>query len=499
MSNHNIIETLNEDIIAKRENRTFLYKLQGVIYNPSIVFIIFFIIMLGLFSKVTMQVGDDQFFAAMHLKYSLPEYLVMRYQTWSGRFLCDTLLYYFTGTAQFLWKWLCAVSITITAFIIYRFVIFARKMGEIEKTVFAYLSCFSVALISSTILDTSAFWITGALVYLVPFTLSLIAFVPFFYTLQNKDYFPKKMAFLYLIPAILTAVSDEQISLCFTSFSLLILIFLLTKKRRVPAVLWTIFISSLILQIISFTAPGNTNRMNAEINYWFPTFRQIGIYSRISLYLHFLLNTIINQWYLLLLLLWLITAILLLKNNSSGISRILAYISFFFAFLMGLRFIHPLDSDISQVFSNYYNKLFEFHYLTRSSLFLPSYFIPYMIWSTAILIIPISLFLIFKKTNYSLFYICIYLAAMASITIMTISPTIYASAGRTSFPSNMLLIFLILLLLRHDGLVKDFALPIMIIAMLKLLMFYSSWFIDGYQLSYGVLNTREIPFVVLGK
>ena len=394
-----IDETTEKPIRVKSGIRTLFENLIRGIGHPSIAFILFFFIMFGLFSIVTLQTGDDKYYAGMHLKYNLLEFITIQYRTWSGRTFCDALLYYFTGPAQYLWKWFCAICITISAFIIYRFVIFERKMGDTERTAFAYLSCFSVILISSTNLNPSVFWITGSLVYLVPFTFSLIAFIPFFHTLKNTDYSPNKMVFLYLIPAILTVFSDEQISLCFISFSLLVLIILLANKKRVPVVLWTIFISSFIFQIISLSAPGNTIRYNSEIVSWFPAFHQISIYSRISLSAHFLFNTIINQWYLFIFLLLIITAILLLKNTPSGFSKIISRLSFFFAFLIGLRFIQPLDTDIMQEFEIFFKKLFVFNYLTKSTLFVKGYFIPYAFWSIAILIIPLSIFLIFKRRN----------------------------------------------------------------------------------------------------
>jgi hypothetical protein len=503
MINHNISETPNDSIIKKRKIfgetlEVFISKMQRIISNPSVAFIVFFILMFGLFNMVSLKAGDDQAYAKSYLTFSLPEFLTMRYHTWTGRFFCETLLYYFTGPIQFLWKWLCASGITISAFVIYRFVIFAKNMGEKEKILFAYLSCFSVMLINSNNLVPSVFWTTGALNFVVPFTFSLIAFIPFFNVLKNQDFHPRNAAFLYMIPAMLTAVGNEQISLCFISFSMFVLIFLLAKKRKVPAVLWSIFISALVLQIISITAPGNIVRLHTEIGLYFPTYNQISIFRRISLSLHFLLNTIINQWYLLLFFVWLISAKLLLKKNASGISRILASISLFFAILIGLRFILTIDTGISEEFNIQYSKLFEFHYLTRSTLFLPENFIPYAVWTIAIIIIPLSIILIFKKSDYSLFYICIFLEVMASITLVTFTPSLYVSSGRTSFTSNMLLIILILFLLRHDSLLKDFALPIMVITLLKLLMFYSSWFIGGYQLFFGVIDTREIPFLVFG-
>ena len=498
---------MNHEVVGKNIRKTtslknrlclWLFQFRGILKSPPVAFILFFIIMVGLFSLVTAQEGDDLSLGAAHLQYSLPGFLADRYYTWSGRFLNETLCYYFNGQAQYFWKWLCAVSITTSAVLIYRFVTYGRKLDEMEKVLFAYLSCFSVMLINSSVLSSSVFWMTGALNYLVPFSMSLIAFVPFFDALQNADYQPSKLTFLFLAPAVLTVIGVEQSSLCFTTFSLLVLIFLVIKKRKVPAVLVTIFIFSVIFQIFSLTVPGNAVRYAEGITTWFPAFHQISTFDRLAVSLHFLFNTIINQWFLLLLLLWLATAVLLTRTKSTWLSRLVAYLCFSFAFLVGLRFILNLDPGVSKNFGLLYNKLFEFRFVTKQFLFAPKFFIPYAVWGLAILIIPIAIFLIFDKTKYSFFYTSIYLAALASIFLMVLSPTLYASAGRTSFPPNMLLILLFLLLLRHNGLVRDFAVPILIIVALKIIMIYSNWLIDGYQLDYGVLNTQGIPFAVLG-
>lgn len=484
---------------AQNKIRTIFSTVFRALHHPAVAFILFFIIMLVFFGWVTVQEGDDVTFSAMHLKYTLPEYLTMRYQTWSGRFSVETLFYYFTGPLLFLWKWLCALSITVSAFLIYHFVTFARKMEQGEKLLFAYLSCLIIGLMSSANLIPSVFWITGALNYLVPFTVGLIAFIPFFHSLKDEAYSPKGFSLLYLIPAVLTVTGAEQISLVFTCFSLIVLVYLLVKKRKISRVLWGIFIVSLIFQVISLTAPGNAVRFSSEINTWFPAYSEIPLLSKIILSLNFLLNTMINQWYYLLPFLWLITGTLLLKNHPSKVAKVIAYISYFYAILMGLRFIAPLDSFISQAFLENFNNLFHFHYLARDTFFRPDYFVPYLVWIPAILLIPISIYLIFKKTNYSLFYVLIYLAAMASIILITFSPTIYASGGRTSYVPEMLLALLILLLLRHEGISKDFALPMILIALFQLMMLYSSWLVGGYKLNYGVLNYQEIPFMVIGR
>lgn len=471
---------------------------QGIL-NPAIPFLLLFLLSLLLFSQVKIVAGDDEIFAAMHLHYSLPQYILMRYQTWSGRLFIEALLYYFTSPAFFLWKWLCALSITASAFVLYTFVHFGRNLSRQENFIAATLSCCSFFLINSAILSPSVFWVTGALNYLIPTTLGLIAFLPFFFSLQKENYQPRKTLVLYLAAAILTALGEEQVSLCLVGFSVLVIVYLFYTKRKISKSLWIILAVTLVFQIFSFTAPGNELRAASEISRWFPGYNAVSIATKLNLSAFFIINTLINQTYLLFLLLWLILGILLWKKAPTINFRILSCLSFLFAGLMALRFVNPMDTTILGTFSETYAQLFNFQFLMPGFLSRPDQWSLYLLWGIGLLLIPVSIGALFKKTKTSFFYIFLFLAAMASLLVITFSPTLFPSGGRTSLVSDTLLILLILLLLRENGLLKAFAAPILAVALFRVFMLYSTWRAGGFQLWYGVLDTNGIPFMVLGK
>ena len=473
-----------------------LVKLWELLTRPASIFILFFIIMLGLFSLVRLQRGDDRAYAGAYLQFSLPGFLAEEYQSWSGRVLTDILFYTFAGPALFLWSWLCASSATLCAVIFYRFVTYNREMTSSEKSLFACLSAGGIALVGSPVLFPSVFWITGALVYLVPFALGAAAFLPFFYALQDEKYTPPLIAFLYLAPAALAVLGSEQSALCYTAFCLLALIALLIRKRRIPAVLWSMFGVSVIFQIFSLTAPGNAVRQAEEIIKWFPTYRELGLFNGLAISLHFLFNTILDEWFLLLFFVWLLSACLLLRGNPTRIAKTVAWISFGLAFLIGSRLLFSLDDAMTNSLGILYKQLATFHYLTKANIFQPAAVLPYMLWGLGLCLPPVSIFLIFKKSGLAFFYSAIYLAALAAIILMVFSPTLYASGGRTSFVSNMLLVLLILLLLRHSDLLKYFTAAILLIAVIKILMLYAYLGKNGYDFIDGTLSTKGIPFKV---
>jgi len=465
--------------------------------SPFPAFMIFFLFMLGLFSMVSLQEGDDLYFATMHNSFTLPDFLTMRFQTWSGRVFGETLFYLFIGPWFGLWKWLCALSATASAFIMWHFVTYKTFLGNKTKILFAYVICFSIGLISRENLSTSVFWVTGALVYLVPFSVALIAFLPFFKSIKDEKPVNSPVSLFFLIPAVLTAAGQEQISLTYTLSSLVVLIYLFTKKRKPSRVLLAILIGAIIVQVVCVMAPGNFRRFSSEINTWFPAYNEIQILSKLSLSGTFIFNTLINQWGLILLFLWITCGYLVIKAKRSTSSNVLGVILFLYAILT----VYPLiqsDGSAQNGFSAILTSLFNFHYLTRSTFFRTEFFVPYLVWGIGILLIPFSINWVFKGTKYNLFYLLIFLASILSILMITFSPTIYASGGRTSFVSCMLLILLIMLLLRHENAIWLIGIAILAVSLRNLIRLYVYWSKDGFGLIYGTLDEKEIPFMVLG-
>ena len=179
-------------------------------YCQFLPFIFFFALMIGLLSLVSIQEGDDVYFASAHLNYSITEFLLMRYHNWSGRFFSEILSYLFTGQLLFLWKWLCALCLTANAFIFYYLVNYNKTVERKLKIRFAYLSCFIIFLISSSILNSSVFWITGALNYLVPFTFGLISIIPFLRSVIDNTYRPNALSIIFVVTSIFAVTGSEQ-------------------------------------------------------------------------------------------------------------------------------------------------------------------------------------------------------------------------------------------------------------------------------------------------
>lgn len=83
--------------------------------------IIFFILMLVL-HLIMGFLGDDVKFAKVLPKYSILDFMVLRYNTWSSRVIIESLLIVLTRQNILLWKIMDTVLYTIGVYLVIRFV-----------------------------------------------------------------------------------------------------------------------------------------------------------------------------------------------------------------------------------------------------------------------------------------------------------------------------------------------------------------------------------------
>ena len=471
---------------------------KKILLSEATAFIVFFILMLILFSKVPIFTGDDEIFAAISLKYNFLEFISERYWYWSGRLFSEALVYLFTSRLFFLYQWLCAALITVCSFSVYKWITAAKEMRPSHKLTFAYISCFGFALISSSILSSSVFWVSGSLNYFVPFTFGIIAFTPFVFALKNIDYKPG--IFLktgFIASAVFAAFSQEQVSLCLFAFSAFSIAYLLVKRRKLSRFLISLLIITTVCMIVSLSAPGNSIRYEASVVQYFPQFEQIGFSARMAVSAHFCTNMLINQSCLPLMFLWFIIGSLLFTRKKSVLSKVISIALITVAIIMLLRFISPADFVFSR-FTGLLSPLFTFNYLTWQSIRIPSVFFPYLFWGIALLLIPAGIILIWGKSKETFFYGLLYLGAIATFALISFSPSLYVSGGRTGYIGNMLLILLLYFLLTHYNKFPRIAAILICISVLKLILLFTLWHTSGFELWYGVMDTQNIPFIVMG-
>jgi hypothetical protein len=461
-------------------------------------FIICFFVMLYLFNRVSIQPGDDVIFSQMANKYSLINYIEMRYSTWSNRITTDVLLYYFSGEITFLWKWFCALIMTFGSYKLYTIIIKTEKNNYEINILYRYLCCFGFGLISSTVLSSSIFWITGSINYLLPLSFGIIAISPFMYKLYDKEYEPNWISkIIYSLSTIMAAFGHEQVLVCLIIISMISIV-ILYKNNNINKLLYILILIDALAILMLIISPGPKLRYQENVNYYFPKFDTIGLAARIKLSICFTLQSLLSQSYLLLIIIWYALGIRLLRNNNIY-KKILGNINIIFSILLSMNFIKPIDVNVVSWIINIYDKLYIIRYLTTESLRDYTNIIPYIIWTVGIIIIPISIIIGCNKKTLTLYMILIYLLSLFLIIVLSLSPTLYATGGRGTYISNMLLLILMIILLYTN---KPNAIPlfaIILVAIIKIIMIELTWNIVGYHLWYGVLDIKNLPFQVMGK
>jgi hypothetical protein len=469
---------------------------KEIVFSPILIFAIFAVFMFIMFSRVPLMPGDDLIVAEMHLKYSLPDYMAYRFNTWSGRVFGDSMNYWFAGEFYFLWKWLCTGMIVIASFTIYKWVTWKKEMSLARKCLLAALCCFGFGIINSNILSPAVFWVTGALYYLIPFAMGVVVFTPFVFSLKDASYKPKNwMKVISIIFAIFIAFTQEQVALCLVAAAAVTLIYLFIKNRKINVFLLILTLVTAVCIAISMTAPGESLRFAANVG-TFPLFQLMELKQRLAVMAHFTMNTLINQTYLPLMFLWFATGWMLFKKTEKKALKTLAVISLAVSAIMFLRMVNPVDSNVFGSYTQTFQQMFTFNYLSPQSLQSASQIVPYVFWGVSLLLIPVNIWFIWGKSERSFFYTLVYIAAIASVVVMTFTPVLYFSGARTGFLPNMLFLILLYFMIAYFKQLKGLAGLIILIAVIKLAVLFSMWNTTGFTLWYGVLDTSSIPFKV---
>jgi len=87
-------------------------KIQKQIIFEVLVNLLFFVLFLSFFRYVLFQPGDDQIFIDLRQRFTLGNFLLTYYNTWSGRVINNFLIYIFARHPIVLWQLFMALILT---------------------------------------------------------------------------------------------------------------------------------------------------------------------------------------------------------------------------------------------------------------------------------------------------------------------------------------------------------------------------------------------------
>jgi len=451
--------------LSQVKNNNLMKSVKQIIQSEFFPFLILFIAMIILHKFVFLW-GDDIYFSSVPQKYTLPGYLNWRYLTWAGRVSAEGTVFFIFKDGAKLWRIINPMFIVLFAYSISRLVTDRNLWDQKSRRSINWFICLGWLYISKEILWESVFWVTGSVYYLWTVTAGLIALLPFKDAVAGESK-SSRFNVIYIISAMFAALGQEQISLIIVVFSIIINIQLYIKHKKVQKILIIESVIIILCFLILYLAPGNYVRIHSEINTWMPNYP---LYDKFEIGfsgVRWLLDCIINRSRLMLLMLTILLGFLVFfkyKGIRSGFFTVIPFIGsilLFLAILLSIYVVVPdfmvgkvhfpeiyysTGTSVKKLLFNFYMELKLYNIKT----------IKFIVWPVFIFLIPFYLFMLYKFTLKSFYYILIYLAGICSAVILFFSPTIYASGYRTIFIMNVSLFLVFIFLLKDiKGLLKN--------------------------------------------
>lgn len=431
-----------------------------------IVFLLFYLMHL----KITLVPGsDDTWFTDASENAPFLEWIINRYMTWSGRLFPDTMLYLLLDEYLWFWRILNSIFFMILAYGLVRLI---KK--DVNRTEF-FLALIVVGYVSEAVLKSGLFWITGTMNYLWPIALGVVAMIPFANKIiQNEIELSNKNFLIYIISGMIASISNEQVALCMSTFSIISLIVNYMKNKQIDKRL--LFLTSVILigTCILIFAPGNALRWQSEVERWFPGFDQFSLKTKMHIGIIWLYEQLFVVMRNIILLLSFTVFILFYKEKDLSINSNIFYV--FSALLFVVLASVILNMNVFyhfELINSYSISQNLFHPWKIDIGFLIALF-PYLFWTLFIICLTI---LILKKSSNPFFIFLCLAAAIVTLVVMFFSPTIYASVERPLVISSVLISFVIIRLMIENDFLKN-KLHIIILSgfpLLNLLHILKNW------------------------
>ncbi|MDO6405282.1 DUF6056 family protein [Pantoea phytobeneficialis] len=353
--------------------------------------------------------SDDQYFISIFNSNHIIQILVERYFTWTGRFPIELLM---TTTISFkaFWKIGVPLAVIVLCFSLSRIV--NKKVSVISFAITLGL----FATIPNNINTDASWWITGFYNYLLPVTLAIYSF-SVTYTNSNK---PIEKAFCFI--AVFYFSYMEQAGIAYV---IAISCILLSNKESRSKFNITILTISIINLAICLKAPGNEQRLLLEPWNWYPQYTTYGLINKLSLgfdKLHQLMTFRCN-----IPLIGLVAAIIALRSVGGKM-----LLSIKIAMVVMMTFIAlSITNSLTGFFSNisfFYSTTLDASNWSSEKIFL-SYLYLFIVISSLFIIM---LDMLINKMISTLPIIAMFLGFM-TVTMLGMSPTVYASGFRVDF------------------------------------------------------------------
>jgi hypothetical protein len=403
-----------------------------------------------------MSDGDDAYFSQAAHEMDFFSYIRMRYLDWQGRATSEALTYIAFNFGLTFWRITNALILTLLPLGLIQMVKRILPDMNTKRRFYLMTAAFiSILFLDIEVIGYGAFWITGSTFYLWSITAGLWAAMPFVHLAYCQE--PNRRCFIYAIPlGFIAAMGQEQIAAVVIVFGIISILHHYYKHRQISW-LHVFEVAIMILSLLLvFLSPGTEARTQAEIENWMPQYSTMSTGNHIFITLQWILSSLATKSRMLFIMLWFTTAVILRSQKKqrpltlifttiAALTALLSYFNIPWLSEMGIG-ITDFNQTVTKV-------------ATPTSLTAQNWIA--LIWWCILYIFTLRLlWLLWDSLKNKLFTLLLLLAATATMAIMYLSPTMYASGGRVLFVAQILLWLLILL---HFARIEEKRLPLYLI------------------------------------
>lgn len=392
--------------------------------RPNNLVIMIFIVLLCLIHICipNILIADDVMFSnAITNNENMLEFLCNRYSSWSSRIIIEFIIVTVLHISFDLWK---VLNILIWTLLVKS----VSKICMNDNYIIDIIICALVFVFPINVINNTG-WVATTMNYLWVVSLGCYSISLIIDYIKDKKISLLK-AFSYLF-ACLYSTNQEQMAVVefciFVIFLIYELIknksFKILKNRKELIILLIITVCNLIFILL---CPGNYIRKEIEIEKWFPEYSSFNILQKIELGITSTMSTLVfnfNLYY------FILTSLIFIYNKYVSKNK----------FDMLISAIPIAASCLFILFKNIIILCFGIDILKFKALALMSKLdvsilddiLIFYIYILILLIIPISLYRIFKDKKISIICVGIYLLGIITRLIMGFSPTVFASGERT--------------------------------------------------------------------
>lgn len=227
--------------------------------TPFAIFCAVIVLFCLVFTRLIVKTDDGHFLAILSESgFDLAQWLKMRYETISGRTVCEFLTMKFLGTNIVVWK-LCTALLWIY---IVRFISrFTDSFDRDKRRTGIFALCIPF-LVFIGCLNPAAFWLSGSLTYLFPFAAMVITLTPVAYELAGIRYRRIPSLILSVIAAPLACSQEQSAALTLGFYAVALAADFIGKKAKAYCFVSLPFCVAQTYML--FSAPGMRGRTETE-------------------------------------------------------------------------------------------------------------------------------------------------------------------------------------------------------------------------------------------